>query len=278
MSVQAIPIRSRSQAVPMAIYHRQLVVSQLWPRLVVLAAALALYPLVASPWAVPDERSFLTTLPAGATIQTTALEQVPPGTFEPSERPLALSPVARGSALVGGIGAAAITNAEIAISFLDGTVVQPGGQLSFDDTVRTWDFNEDPAYLWSTATSVWGLIPMRGGGVCWVSTALWRAALAGGLRTDFRENHYGLVDTLGAGLDATNTLVIRNDSTLPITVRAWLDDDHVRVALLAEGQLDRAATLSEPERVGRGLYVVSQEVTWADGRTTTSDFLSRYYW
>ena len=100
-------------------------------------------------------------------------------------------------AYIGGMGEAAVTNIGIAISLIDGAVIQPGERFSFDDTARTWDFNEDPIYVWGTATTTRGIIPMRGGGVCWLSTALWRATLAAGLRTDFRENHYGLIDQFG---------------------------------------------------------------------------------
>lgn len=188
------------------------------------------------------------------------------------------SEVAHGMAYVGGTGEAAITNVAIAISFLDGAVIEPGARLSFDDTARTWDFNEDPLYVWGTATTTRGIIPMRGGGVCWLSTALWRATLAAGLRTDFRENHYGLVDQLGAGLDATNTLVIRNDSPAAITVRASLEEDEVHVSLLSDGPLDRTANVDGPFAAGRGGHVIYQDVTWADGRKTSSEFVSRYYW
>jgi vancomycin resistance protein YoaR len=119
---------------------------------------------------------------------------------------------------------------------------------------------------------------MRGGGVCWLSTALWRAALAAGLRTDVRENHYGFVAALGGGLDATNTLVIRNDSDVPVTVRAWMDEDQVYVTLYADGSLGRTSTVRGPERLSSGRYVAYQDIAWDDGPTTTNEFVSRYNW
>jgi vancomycin resistance protein YoaR len=183
-----------------------------------------------------------------------------------------------GLAPLAGLDDASRINIQLAIDLLDGTVVEPGAQLSFDDVARTWDFREDPRYVWGWGTSSYGLIHMRGGGVCWVSTALWRAALVGGLETDLRANHYGLVRLLGAGTDATNTLVLRNNSSEPITVRAWVDDENVNVALFHEGNLGRSAQIRGPERLGPGRYALYQDVTWADGTVTTSPFYSGYFW
>jgi vancomycin resistance protein YoaR len=176
------------------------------------------------------------------------------------------------------VGGNALKNMRIAISFLDGEVIYPGQRLSFDEVAQSWDFKEHSSYLPSYATSARGPIIMRGGGVCWVSTALWRAALAAGLATDVRENHYGYVAPLGAGLDATNTLIIRNNSSVPITVRTWEESGAVAVALVSDGELDRKAVVSQPEQTGRGSYVVYQTVYWDDGDVTTHPFHSRYFW
>jgi len=289
--------RTRTQAIPMAAYRRQLLLAQLRPRLLVLLAAAALYPIASSPWIIPQRQSLPTSaylfgapprlaaeLPAAISLFAEAPTFADAPASEASPVPDAIvapqppPPLSLGSAPVTGIGTAAITNIGIAIEFLDGVVIEPGAQLSFDDTARTWDYREDPRYVMGTATSVRGLIWMRGGGVCWLSTALWRAALHAGLRTDFREAHYGLVDALGGGMDATNTLVIRNDSAIPVTVRAWMDDRDVYVALHADGPSDRIATVRGPQRLGPGRYVTYQDVVWADGSQTTSEFVSRYFW
>lgn len=173
---------------------------------------------------------------------------------------------------------AAATNVEIAIAFLDGHVIEPGARFSFDDVARSWDFREDPQYVLGRATSARGMILMPGGGVCRLSSAIWEAALLAGLATERRVLHSGLLEGLYAGLDATNTLVIRNDSQAPITVRARLEDGVVYADLLAEGPLDRTATIWGPERTGARTYVMYQDVTWADGRTTSAEFVSRYLW
>lgn len=270
-----------SHAIPMMAYRRQRLWVQARPRLLILALALLLYPIAASPWDQPraqpiegpwDESS--TTLTRSTVPLTETLVAEPVTLVAASASP----PAAAGFAALDGLAGAGLANIDIAIAFLDHTVMEPGQQLSFDDTARSWDYEEDPRYLMGVATSARGLIAMRGGGVCWVSTALWRAALVAGLRTDFRENHYGLVEQLGAGKDATNTLVVRNNSDVPITVRAWRDDEDVYVALFPDAPLDRTGAIRGPERLGRGLFAIYQDVTWDDGTVTTSEFLSRYYW
>ena len=67
-------------------------------------------------------------------------------------------------------------------------------------------------------------------------------------------------------------------TTLAESVHAWLDEDDVQVSLLSDELLDRTAEIEGPFPAGRGTQVVYQEVTWEDGHTTTSEFLSHYYW
>jgi hypothetical protein len=187
-------------------------------------------------------------------------------------------PKAVGFASTEGIGDAAIANIDLALELVDRVVIEPGGSFSFDDTARTWDYSEDDRYLWGLATSLRGPIWMRGGGVCWLSTAIWRAALEAGLPTGLREAHYGLVTSLGPGLDATNTLIVENDSPVPITIRAWRDDEAVYAAIFADGSLGRTARVDGPISLGRGIYTASQHVVWDDGSQHVTEFSSRYYW
>lgn len=279
------------QAIPIADYRRKQLLGSSLPWLALLLAAFAIYAAAASPWSRPQWTSEIGTAVAPAEVRreaalaspsseiVAAIDSVEPIVSPaPVEATAAIRFLAQGQATVGGLAGTALTNALISIAFVDGTVIQPGAQFSFDEVARTWDYREDPRYYWSFGTSRYGLIPMRGGGVCWVSTALWRAALWAGLPTDFRENHSGVVDTLGIGTDATNTLVIRNDSTVPITVRAWLDDSDVNVALISSESIGRTARVRGPERLGPGRYVLNQDITWADGTKTTSSFYSGYYW
>lgn len=278
----------RAQAIPMSVYRRRIFLSQLKPRAVATLLALmaiwaaavfqsawprtlpvSLLPQLMPPATAPCDGATAACALAGTAVPTltdsVAVPWLPPA-------------IGLGIVSVDNVGYVAYRNMEIAVSMVDGAIILPGERFTFDDTARTWDFREDERYLMGWGTSVYGLIPMRGGGVCWVSTALWRAALAAGLQTDYRENHYGMVDILGPGLDATNTLAIRNDSSTPITIRAWIDEEQVRVALFAEGPLGRTAEVRGPTALGNGRYALYQQVTWADGTETSTEFVSRYYW
>jgi hypothetical protein len=279
----------------MAVYRRQMLIAQWRPRILVLLFAVALYPLAASPWATSRPHDYLFPglvfdlrlprvfdgQPAVALVRPDlAAVETDDATLPLDDQSAApFSPVlGLSGAPLRGAGGATLKNIGIAISFVDGTIIEPGGRFSFDDVARTWDFHEDPSYLPGPATSVRGIIMMRGGGVCWLSTAIWRAALGAGLKTEYRENHVGLVDALGAGLDATNTLVLRNDSDVPVTIHAWIERDQVYAALDSDEPLGRTAVVRAPQRLGPGRYVAYQEIYWDDGSVTTNEFDSRYAW
>jgi vancomycin resistance protein YoaR len=171
-------------------------------------------------------------------------------------------------------------NIQVGVNFLNGAIIPPGGSLSFDHVARSWDGKEDDAYRigWGTSCDR-GLVPMKGGGVCAVSTALWRATLKAGLETVRRKNHAGRIDTYNPpGLDATNTLIIANDSSATITVRALLDGDILRIELIGDDPPDRVATIRGPFPLGELEYVVYQDIQFSDGSKITYVFHSSYCW
>jgi hypothetical protein len=292
----AYPVRARTQAIPMAEYRRRQLLSQLLPRFTVLAVALLIFPVTTSPWfpggGLRQSAGTRSMVEPGRNAMPTSIVVSEPAnlaaaTIDQQRVGVAAGELAKGldgpafalasgGASITGIGYAATENVKIAIGFIDGTVIEPGGRFSFDDTARTWDYEEDPAYLWDKATSAWGPIDMRGGGVCWLATAVWRAAMWSGLATEVRENHYGLVGSLGGGFDATNTLVIRNNSDVPVTIRAWIEGEYVYASVMSSQPLDRTATIRGPVRLGTGRYAVYQDVQWDDGDFTTREFTSRY--
>ncbi len=278
---------SRTHAIPMAEYRRRVFLTQFGPPVLSVILATVIFTVGTAVWeylVLPGllPQSFIQDSPLGLIVRT-----VPKPAFEKTAAaegtlvaPLPRDPTiaGQGRAYVGGMGGSAVTNMRISMAFVDGTVIAPGEQFSFDDEAESWDFRENPKYLPSLATSARGPIVMRGGGVCWVSTAIWRAALEAGIATDVRENHFGYVAPLGAGLDATNTLVIRNNSSIPLTVRTWEEGGYVMAALVGDGKLDRTAEVSDPKQLGKGNWVSYQTVYWDDGDVTTHAFYSRYYW
>lgn len=92
-------------------------------------------------------------------------------------------------------------NIEIATSAINGTVVMPGETFSFNDVVgpRTIErgYQEAGTYVGNK------IEPGIGGGICQVSTTIYRAAMKANLRSVERTNHSMVVGYAEPGLDAT---------------------------------------------------------------------------
>ena len=92
-------------------------------------------------------------------------------------------------------------NIEIATSAINGTIVMPGEIFSFNDVVgpRTVErgYQEAGTYVGNKVE------PGIGGGICQVSTTIYRAAMKANLRSVERTNHSMVVGYAEPGLDAT---------------------------------------------------------------------------
>ncbi|BCZ44836.1 exported protein [Clostridium gelidum] len=92
-------------------------------------------------------------------------------------------------------------NIEIATAAINGTVVMPGETFSFNDIVgpRTVErgYQEAGTYVGNKVE------PGIGGGICQVSTTIYRAAMKSNLRSVERTNHSMVVGYAQPGLDAT---------------------------------------------------------------------------
>jgi len=101
-----------------------------------------------------------------------------------------------------GSSASRLRNVEVAAQQFEGVVIPPGETFSFNEIVRdvsSANGFEDSLIIWGDRTAV-GV----GGGVCQVSTTLFRAAYEGGFPIVERYNHGYIVDWYGEpGLDAT---------------------------------------------------------------------------
>jgi len=93
------------------------------------------------------------------------------------------------------------TNIEIATKVINGTIVMPGEIFSFNDIVgpRTVErgYQEAGTYVGNKVE------PGIGGGICQVSTTLYRAVMKTNLRSVERTNHSMVVGYAQPGLDAT---------------------------------------------------------------------------
>jgi vancomycin resistance protein YoaR len=110
--------------------------------------------------------------------------------------------VSTGTTYFAGSSASRVRNVEVAAEQFEGVVIPPGGVFSFNEIVRdvsSANGFEDSLVIWGDRTAV-GV----GGGVCQVSTTVFRAAYEGGFPLVERYNHGYVVDWYGEpGMDAT---------------------------------------------------------------------------
>jgi vancomycin resistance protein YoaR len=110
--------------------------------------------------------------------------------------------VATGSTYFAGSSADRVRNIEVAAEKFDGVVIPPGGIFSFNkivEDVSAANGFEDSLVIWGDRTAV-GV----GGGVCQISTTVFRAAYEGGFPIVERYNHGYVVGWYGdPGMDAT---------------------------------------------------------------------------
>ena len=147
-------------------------------------------------------------------------------------------------------------NIELAAAQFDGLVVYPGYSLSYLDVVG--EVSKETGYQGSQAI-VGGVVVNDniGGGICMVSTALYRAAFYAGLEILSQRNHSLYLSAFQSdpGLDAavfTPSLDMRwrNDSPDPITVTAAASGGKLVVTLwgVSDG---RKVTISDPAYTNR---------------------------
>lgn len=93
------------------------------------------------------------------------------------------------------------TNILLASQALNGTILKPGGVLSFNETVgqRT----SKKGYKSAAAYSNGAVVQEIGGGVCQVSTTLYNAVVTSGLETVTRKSHTFKPTYVTPGMDAT---------------------------------------------------------------------------
>ncbi|NLW02568.1 MAG: hypothetical protein GX027_04800 [Clostridiaceae bacterium] len=122
------------------------------------------------------------------------------------------------------------TNIRLAAKAIDGTVVFPGEEFSFNGIVgpRTPDKGYVIAHIFSEGQVRDGY----GGGVCQVSTTLYDAALLANLKITERHNHMFTVGYVPLGMDAAVSygyadLKFINSTDYPIRIEAGVSDSNV---------------------------------------------------
>ena len=127
------------------------------------------------------------------------------------------------------------TNLKLACASLDGLILQPGEEFSYNNTLgqRTAERGYKPAPAYSGTR----LVDSIGGGICQVSSTLYCATLYADMEIVFRINHGYKSSYIGLGLDATVSwgkpdFQFRNSSNFPIMLKAEATDTHVKIKIL----------------------------------------------
>lgn len=138
-------------------------------------------------------------------------------------------------------------NLRKACGMLDGLVLQPGQELSYNEALgpRTKELGWLPAPAYSGTK----LVDSPGGGICQVSSTLYLASVYSELTIVERRNHGYPVSYIPLGMDATVSwgfadLKIRNDSPLPVKIQAEESDGYVRISILGTETRDYDVEMS----------------------------------
>ncbi|MDZ4834128.1 MAG: VanW family protein [Candidatus Melainabacteria bacterium] len=129
------------------------------------------------------------------------------------------------------------TNIDLACKKINGHVIRPGESFSFNRTVGPRDnehgFVSAPTYMGNETTNT------EGGGVCLVSSLLYKAGLESGLAVLEREPHSRTISTVLPGFDATvwwgrHDMKLKNVSSEPIKIHCNADFYNVGIEFFGQ--------------------------------------------
>ena len=133
------------------------------------------------------------------------------------------------------------TNLQIQCDALNGLVLQPGEVFSMNGVLgeRTTEKGYKPAPGYSGNR----LVNTPGGGVCQGTTTLYNCVLLADLEVVFRACHGVRVGYVPLGLDAavnflTTDFQFRNNFHFPIQIKAWMEDEHIKMQILGIDEKD----------------------------------------
>lgn len=98
-------------------------------------------------------------------------------------------------------GSGRITNMRLATNYINGTLLMPGEEFSYNKTIK--DTTPENGYQKANTYVGSEVVPNYGGGVCQISTYLYRAVITSNIRSTIRYNHSMMVGYSEPSLDAT---------------------------------------------------------------------------
>ncbi len=128
-------------------------------------------------------------------------------------------------------------NIKLAAKILDGTLIMPGQQISFNDLIG--DISLATGFLPATVIIDGDYDTGTGGGICQVSTTLYNAAVKADLQVDERRNHSRPVNYVPMGLDAAVAsglldLKLTNPFDFPVYITAHADNDNIEFKIIGD--------------------------------------------
>ncbi|MDO8587234.1 MAG: VanW family protein [Armatimonadota bacterium] len=146
---------------------------------------------------------------------------------------------------------AQIHNVRLAVRSIDGKLIAPSGEFSFNRAVGSW--SPDRGYVKAPVSYDGELIPSWGGGVCQASTTLYNAALLGGMEVQERHKHRFPVRYAPPGQDAAVAqmdidLRFRNPYEWPVKIEAEVEGNGLVCRLLSQRPLGRRIAVQREVR------------------------------
>lgn len=173
-------------------------------------------------------------------------------------------------------------NIQLACEALNGTILRPGEEFSFNDVVG--ERTEEKGYGAATAYNNGEVVQEIGGGVCQVSTTLYNAVTKAGLKTTFRQSHTFKPNYVTPGLDATISwggpdykfanipanAEYSNSQTYAIGIKASYWDNTVTISIYSRPVLKDGYSYELSSTKERDLDMVRVQIVPGDGREPTS--------
>lgn len=137
------------------------------------------------------------------------------------------------------------TNVRLAAETLNGAIVGPGQELSFNETVG--ERTAEKGYQGAAAYNNGEVVEEIGGGVCQVSTTLYNAVVRAGMEISFRRSHTFEPSYVTPGMDATVSwggpdFKFINTSSAAIGIRAKYADQTMTVSIYGIPVLEEGVT------------------------------------
>lgn len=164
---------------------------------------------------------------------------------------------------------------------IDGVLVPPGAEFSFTQTVAS--ITAEKGYQWGEMIEQGVVVPALGGGICQVSTTMFRAALNAGLPITERHPHSWRLPwyeaDAPAGMDATIVLGgpdlrFRNDTAGHILIKVQTDLQRKRQSVIIYGTPTNK-TVEIVAHVGSGIAITRR--IHKDGRLIADETFSSAY-